>query len=124
MAKVTNLSRAIDLVKSLPGASRNLVLEKLVDELKVTRSNAFVYLTKANKALGNEMQPKAETKAEKAPKAEKVKKVYFLKKVKVNPITETSPEKITTKVAEIDKVIAGLKAAGATVASPFHNLGV
>ena len=111
MAKVTNLSRAIEIVKALPGAPRSHLLDKLVEELSITRSNAFVYLTKATKALGTEAAPKAE-KAERAP----------AKARKVNPVTETSPEKAKAKIAEIDKVIAGLKASGATV-SPFAGLG-
>ena len=115
MAKVTNLSRAIEIVKALPGAPRSHLLDKLVEELSITRSNAFVYLTKATKALGAEATPKAE-------KAEKVAKAPA-KARKVNPVTETSPEKAAAKVAEIDKVIAGLKANGAKVASPFAALG-
>ena len=118
MAKVTNLSRAIEIVKALPGAPRSHLLDKLVEELSITRSNAFVYLTKATKALGS-----AGTEA--APKAEKAEKVVKApaKARKVNPVTETSPEKAAAKVAEIDKVIAGLKANGAKVASPFAALG-
>lgn len=109
MAKVTNLSRATEIVKA--SASKAEALEKIVADLGVSRSNAFVYFTKATKALGTEAAPKAE-KAERAP----------AKARKVNPVTETSPEKAKAKIAEIDKVIAGLKASGATV-SPFAGLG-
>lgn len=105
MSKVTNLSRAIEIVKA--SASKAEALDKLVTELGVKRPNAFVYFTKATKALGTE----GARKAEKAPKA------------KVNPVTETSAAKVAKKVADIDKVIAGLKASGATVASPFAGLG-
>jgi len=109
MAKVTNLSRATEIVKA--SATKAEALDKIVAELSVSRSNAFVYFTKASKILGSApANPKA-------PKAEKVAKV------KVNPVTETSPEKARAKVAEIDKVIAGLKANGAKVASPFAQLG-
>lgn len=108
MAKVTNLSRATEIVKA--SASKAEALEKIMAELSVSRSNAFVYFTKASKALGAEAAPKAD----KAPKVSKA--------VKVNPVTETSPEKAKAKIAEIDKVIAGLKASGATV-SPFAGLG-
>ena len=80
MTKVTNLSRATDIVKE--SADKATAIAKIVEVLGVTRSNAFVYYTKASKALG---QPAGV----KAPKAEKVAKV------KVNPVTETSPEKIS-----------------------------
>lgn len=110
MAKVTNLSRATEIVKA--SASKAEALEKIVAELNVTRSNAFVYFTKATKALGS-----AGTEA--APKAEKTEKPA---KVKTSKVTELSPEKAKAKVAEIDKVIAGLKANGAKVASPFAGL--
>lgn len=112
MAKVTNLSRATEIVKA--SASKAEALEKIVTVLGVTRSNAFVYFTKATKALGTEAAPKTE-KVLYAGKA----KGFFRK---VNPVTETSPEKAKAKIAEIDKVIAGLKASGATV-TPFAGLG-
>jgi len=105
--KETKLSVATRIVKSIP--EKNLALSEIMNVLGVTRSNAFVYFTKATKALG---QPATE----KAPKAAKVTKT------KVNPVTETSPEKAKAKVAEIDAVIAGLRANGAQVASPFAGL--
>jgi hypothetical protein len=98
MAKVTNLSKATEIVKA--SASKAEALEKIVQELSVSRSNAFVYFTKASKILGS------------APATE----------VKASKVTELSPEKAAKKVAEIDKVIAGLKANGAKVASPFSTL--
>lgn len=107
MSKVTKLSIATDIVKAVSGKAD--ALAAIMEQLNVTKSNAFVYYTKAIKALGQPV-------GEKAPKAEKVAKV------KVNPVTETSPEKVKAKVAEIDAVIAGLKASGATVASPFAGL--
>lgn len=110
MAKVTNLSKATEIVKA--SATKAEALEKIVAELAVSRSNAFVYFTKASKALGT-----APATA-KAPKAEKAAKA-----VKANKVTELSPEKAAKKVAEIDAVIAGLKANGAKVASPFAQLG-
>lgn len=108
VAKVTNLSKATEIVKA--SASKAEALEKIVAELAVSRSNAFVYFTKASKALGTVATPKAE-KAAKAPAKAK------------NKVTELSPEKAASKVAEIDKVIAGLKASGVKVASPFAQLG-
>ncbi len=121
MAKVTNLSRATVIVKA--SASKAEALEKIVAELGVSRSNAFVYFTKASKALVGDAYPNL-----KAPKVDKMAEVVVERAAKtararkVNPVTETSPEKAKAKLAEIDKVIAGLKASGATV-SPFAGLG-
>ena len=104
MTKETNLSIAIRIVASTP--DKALALSEIMNVLGVTRSNAFVYFSKATKGVSKP------AKAEKAPKA-----------VKVNKITETSPEKARAKVAEIDAVIAGLRKSGAAV-SPFAALGV
>ena len=111
MTKVTNLSRATDLVKAAIDSRtpKAEILNLLVSELSVTRSNAFVYFTKATKALNVSIT--VDKGAVKAPKA-----------VKVNKITETSPEKARAKVAEIDAVIANLRKSGASV-SPFAALG-
>ena len=112
MTKVTNLSKATDIVKAAIDSRtpKAEILNLLVSELSVTRSNAFVYFTKATKALNVTIE--VDKGAVKAPKA-----------AKVNKITETSPEKARAKVAEIDAVIAGLRKAGASV-SPFAALGV
>ena len=111
MTKVTNLSRATDIVKAAIDSRtpKAEILNLLVSELSVTRSNAFVYFTKATKALNVSITVDKGTV--KAPKA-----------VKVNKITETSPEKAAAKVAEIDAVIANLRKSG-TAVSPFAALG-
>jgi cbb3-type cytochrome oxidase cytochrome c subunit len=111
MTKVTNLSKATDLVKSAIDSRtpKAEILNLLVSELSVSRSNAFVYFTKATKALNVSIE--VDKGAVKAPKA-----------VKVNKVTETSPEKARAKVAEIDAVIANLRKSGAAV-SPFAALG-
>ena len=111
MTKVTNLSKATDIVKAAIDSRtpKAEILNLLVSELSVTRSNAFVYFTKATKALNVSIT--VDKGAVKAPKA-----------VKVNKITETSPEKARAKVAEIDAVIANLRKSGAAV-SPFAQLG-
>jgi hypothetical protein len=111
MTKVTNLSRATDIVKAAIDSRtpKAEILNLLVSELSVTRSNAFVYFTKATKALNVSIT--VDKGATKAPKA-----------VKVNKVTETSPEKARAKVAEIDAVIANLRKSGAAV-SPFAALG-
>jgi cbb3-type cytochrome oxidase cytochrome c subunit len=112
MAKVTNLSKATEIVKTGFDARtpKKEILETLVRELGVKRGNAFVYFTKASKILDISITDGMRKSAK--PKAEKV-----------NKVTETSPEKAAKKVAEIDAVIANLKASGARVASPFAQLG-
>lgn len=111
MTKVTNLSKATEIVKAAIDSRtpKAEILNLLVSELSVTRSNAFVYFTKATKALNVSIT--VDKGAVKAPKAGKV-----------NKITETSPEKAAAKVAEIDAVIANLRKSGASV-SPFAALG-
>lgn len=106
MAKVTNLSRAVEIVRNAVenNVQKKSVLETLVSELGVTRSNAFVYYTKAAKALNV-------SAGEKAPKEVKVKK---------NPVTELSGEKAKKKLSEIDSFIAKVKASGQ--ATPFGAL--
>lgn len=103
MTKVTNLSRATAIVKA--SATKAEALDKIVAELSVTRSNAFVYFTKASKALGTAPS------TEKAPKAVKV--------AKANPVTGLSQEKAAKKVAEIDATIAKLKSKTSKATSPF-----
>lgn len=107
MSKVTKLSQATEIVKA--SASKADALAKIMEALGVTKSNAFVYYTKATKATGTEL-----------PKGEKPAKA---KAAKANAVTGTSPAKAKAKVAEIDAVIAGLKASGVKVASPFQALG-
>jgi hypothetical protein len=112
MKKVTNLSKATEIVRAQVDSRtpKSEILEMIVKELGVTRSNAFVYFTKATKAL--DISITVDKGATSAPK-----------KAKVNPVTETSPEKAKARVAEIDRVIAGLRKTGAAV-SPFAALGV
>lgn len=102
---MTKLEIAIELVKS--NADKKAALEAIVEELGVTRANAFVYWSKAQKSLVGDAYPNL-----KAPKAEKTSR-------KTNPVTGTTPAKAKAKIKEIDAVIAGLKASGASVASPF-----
>lgn len=126
MTKVTNLSKATDLVKRntearIPKAE---ILNMLMGELNVTRSNAFVYFTKATKALGISVT-KGESKAKKVAKTDEQKADEFFKDAaaklakKRATVTELSPAKKAKKVAVIDKVIADLKPQ-----SPFAALGV
>ena len=126
MTKVTNLSKATDLVKRNTEARipKAQILDMLVGELNVSRSNAFVYFTKATKALGITVT-KGEGKAKAKPKNDEQKVDEFFanaaKKVaaKRSTVTELSPAKKAKKVAVIDQVIADLKPQ-----SPFAALGV
>jgi hypothetical protein len=126
MTKVTNLSKATDLVKRntearIPKAE---ILNMLMGELNVSRSNAFVYFTKATKALGISVT-KGESKAKKVAKTDEQKADEFFAKAaeklakKRATVTELTPAKKAKKVAAIDKVIADLKPQ-----SPFAALGV
>ena len=104
MTKETNLSIATRLVASTP--DKALALSEIMNVLGVSRSNAFVYYTKATKGVA-----KPAVKTEKATKTVK------------ESIQGTSSTKKATKIAEIDAVIANLRKSGATVASPFAQLG-
>jgi cbb3-type cytochrome oxidase cytochrome c subunit len=123
MKKVTNLSKATEIVKTSIDARtpKSEILAKLVEELGVTRSNAFVYFTKATKALDISISvDKGATKAE-------VKAASFFAKAEAKmakkSITELTATKRKSKVAEIDAVIDGLRKTGAAV-TPFAALGV
>jgi len=107
MTKETNLSIATRIVASTP--DKALALSDIMNVLGVTRSNAFVYYTKATKGVAK--PAKGAVKAEKATKPVK------------ESIQGTSVAKKATKIAEIDAVIANLRKSGATVASPFAQLG-
>lgn len=100
---MSKLNVAIEIVKA--NSDKKAAIEAIMEELSVTKANAFVYWTKAAKATGTEA-PKRIAKE----KAEKVER-------KFNPVTETTPEKAAYKIAEIDAVIASLRTAGAV--SPF-----
>lgn len=96
MSKVTKLSKAVEIVKACD--SKNAALDKMVEEFGISRSNAFVYFTKASKIIGGVDKPKGE-------KAE----------------TVSSPRR-EKKLSDIDAFIASVKAAG-TQTSPFQQLG-
>jgi len=128
MTKVTNLSKAIEMVKSGTDARtpKAELIAKIVTDLNVSKANAFVYFTKATKALGITIT-KGEGKA-KAPKAKKsdqeIADDFFANaeaklKAKKSSVTELSPAKKAKKVKVIDAVIAEMKPQ-----SPFAALGV
>jgi hypothetical protein len=125
MKKVTNLSKATELVKTSIDARmpKSYILAKLVEELGVTRSNAFVYFTKATKALDISITVDRNAGASKEVKAAAKAAEFFAKTEAKKSITELTAVKRKSKVAEIDAVIDGLRKTGAAV-SPFAALGV
>ena len=97
MTKVTNLSKAIEIVKTnvearIPKAE---ILAILVKELNVSRSNAFVYFTKASKAQGFSVT------VDKAATAKTPAKT-----VSKTNVSLSSATKKAAKLAEIDKFLA------------------
>lgn len=48
------IDRAVEIIRTAP--SKEHALNLIIDELKVTRANAFVYYTKATKAQGSTTQ--------------------------------------------------------------------
>jgi hypothetical protein len=94
------IDTAIGIVRNTP--DKSLALSEIMNILGVSRSNAFVYFTKATKALSS---------------YDTVDKVMT---GKVSKVTESSVARRTKKTADIDAVIASLKG---TTASPFAGLG-
>lgn len=94
MTKVTNLETAVSIVRNTP--DKALALSELMNILGVTRSNAFVYHTKASKILfsANNLD-------------EIVGKVSPLYKKVTESVQGTSSTKKAQKLAEIDKFLAG-----------------
>lgn len=101
--KKTNLQLVVEFVNE--GQDKNTVLDRIVNELGKSRSNAFVYYTKAMKLVGGEV------------------------KAKVKPVKANSTDAFIQKVLEERK--AGPQRDPKTgrflkkeVASPFAGLGV
>ena len=104
MTKETNLSIATRIAANTP--DKALALSEIMNVLGVTRSNAFVYYTKATKGVAKPAKVAKDSKPVK------------------ESVQGTSVAKKAQKVAEIDQLIAGLKASGAKVASPFAMVGI
>jgi hypothetical protein len=103
MTKETNLSIATRIVASTP--DKALALSEIMNVLGVTRSNAFVYHTKATKGVA-----KPAVGAAKAVKASKPAK---------ESIQGTSATKKAQKLAEIDAFLAS---ASSAKGNPFAAL--
>jgi hypothetical protein len=103
MTKETNLSIATRIVASTP--DKALALSEIMNVLGVTRSNAFVYHTKATRGVAKPAV--GAVKAEKATKSVK------------ESIQGTSSTKKAQKLAEIDAFLAS---ASSAKGNPFAAL--
>ena len=101
MSKVTKLSQAIEIVKA--AADKKQALADIQNALGVSKSNAFVYYTKATKGV-------AKPVVEKAAKA----------------VVEKTDAKREKKLSDIDRFILSVKAQAENkpIPSPFAGLGV
>ena len=107
MTKVTNLETAVSIVRNTP--DKALALSEIMNILGVSRSNAFVYHTKASKILfsANNLD---EIVGKVSPQYKKVSE----------SVQGTSGTKKAQKLAEIDKFLAGNASAKG---NPFASLG-
>ena len=106
MTKVTNLETAVSIVRNTP--DKALALSELMNILGVSRSNAFVYHTKASKILfsANNVD---EVVAKVSPKYKKVSE----------SVQGTSSTKKAHKLKEIDAFLAS---ASSAKGNPFAAL--
>jgi len=107
MTKVTNLETAVSIVRNTP--DKATALADIMNILGVSRSNAFVYHTKASKILNS---------------ADKVDGVMAKVSPKYKKVTEsvqgTSATKKAQKLAEIDAFLANAPTAKG---NPFAAMG-
>ena len=107
MAKVTNLETAVSIVRNTP--DKALALSEIMNILGVSRSNAFVYHTKASKILFSASNVD-EVMGKVSPQYKKVSE----------SVQGTTATKKAQKLAEIDKFLAGNASAKG---NPFAALG-
>ena len=113
MTKVTNLETAVSIVRT--STDKATALADIMNILGVSRSNAFVYHTKASKILFSASNvDEAMGKV-----SEQYKKVTPSKVSKTN-VSMTSATKKAAKLKEIDAFLASNKSA---VGNPFAALG-
>ena len=107
MTKVTNLETAVSIVRNTP--DKALALSEIMNILGVSRSNAFVYHTKASKILfsANNLD-------------EIVGKVSPMYKKVSESVQGTSSTKKAQKLAEIDAFLASN--AASSKGNPFAAL--
>lgn len=109
---MSKIEIATEIVKA--NANKTEAINAIMEELSVTKANAFVYWTKAAKSLG--LPVGKQVSVPDATAAETTASPVFSRGT--NPVTGTTPRQAALKIAEIDSVIAGLKAAGVQ-ASPL-----
>ena len=107
MTKVTNLETATSIVRNPP--DKALALSEIMNILGVSRSNAFVYHTKASKILFSASNVD-EVMGKVSPQYKKVSE----------SVQGTTATKKAQKLAEIDKFLAGNVSAKG---NPFAALG-
>ena len=107
MTKVTNLETAVGIVRNTP--DKALALSEIMNILGVSRSNAFVYHTKASKILFSASNVD-EVMGKVSPQYQKVSE----------SVQGTTATKKAQKLAEIDKFLAGNASAKG---NPFAALG-
>ena len=107
MTKVTNLETAVSIVRNTP--DKALALSEIMNILGVSRSNAFVYHTKASKILFSASNVD-----------EVMGKVSPMYKKVTESVQGTISTKKAQKLAEIDKFLAGNASAKG---NPFAALG-
>ena len=107
MTKITNLETAVGIVRNTP--DKAIALSEIMNILGVSRSNAFVYHTKASKILfsANNVD---EIMGKVSPKYKKV----------TDTVQGTSATKKAAKLAEIDAFLANAPTAKG---NPFASLG-
>ena len=107
MTKITNLETAVGIVRN--STDKATALADIMNILGVSRSNAFVYHTKASKILfsANNLD-------------EIVGKVSPMYKKVTETVQGTSATKKAAKLAEIDQFLAG---ASSAKGNPFAALG-
>ena len=107
MTKITNLETAVGIVRKTQ--DKSLALSEIMNILGVSRSNAFVYHTKASRILAVESGM--------APALAKITKAAKTTKESVQGTTAT---KKAQKLAEIDAFLAS---ASSAKGNPFAQMG-
>ena len=97
---MSKLNQAIEIVNV--NSDKNTAIEAIMERLSVTKSNAFVYWSKAFNKIHN------------------ITKDDVVRR-KTNPITETTPQQHDKMVKDIDAVIEQLKERGIKP-SPFPQI--
>ena len=106
MAKVTNLETAVSIVRNTP--DKALALSEIMNILGVSRSNAFVYHTKASKILFS---------------ANNVDEIMGKVSPQYKKVTESVQGISTKKAQKLAEIDAFLANAPTAKGNPFASLG-